>query len=202
MFSAPPPGRARGSGEAVAPRRPHRQAAAIRRDGESARSSWATSPIVPAAKVWRSSARTEPPRRGGSRQGGAHRHADRQGPEAVKMERSADWYPLRLARELDRAILDLRHNHLDIGLWVLKSKGDVKKMLELDAALRRARTTGSRARPSAPAPLSRLDVSSRSIFAIIEKGSCFAGTLLELVLAADGATCWTWTRVRALRCRR
>jgi benzoyl-CoA-dihydrodiol lyase len=103
------------------------------------------------------------------------------------MEKSADWYPLRLARELDRAILDLRHNHLDIGLWVLKSKGDVKKMLELDAALQKSKddwfareTIGFLRRT-----FSRLDVSSRSIFAIIEKGSCFAGTLLELVLAAD-----------------
>ena len=43
------------------------------------------------------------------------------GPEAAKLERSADWYPLRLARELDRAVLDLRQNQLDIGLWVLKS---------------------------------------------------------------------------------
>ena len=109
------------------------------------------------------------------------------GPEAVKVEKSADWYPLRLARELDRAILDLRHNHLDIGLWVLKSKGDVKKMLELDAALQKSKgdwfareTIGFLRRT-----LSRLDISSRSIFAIIEKGSCFAGTLLELVLAAD-----------------
>src|SRR5512145_3142774 len=57
------------------------------------------------------------------------------GPEAVKVEKSADWYPLRLARELDRAILDLRHNHLDIGLWVLKSQGDAKKVLELDELL-------------------------------------------------------------------
>ena len=48
-------------------------------------------------------------------------------PRAVKLERSADWYPLRLARELDRAILDLRHNHLDIGLWVLKSQGDQER---------------------------------------------------------------------------
>jgi benzoyl-CoA-dihydrodiol lyase len=109
------------------------------------------------------------------------------GPEAVTMEKSADWYPLRLARELDRAILDLRHNHLDIGLWVLKSKGDVKKMLELDAVLQQSKddwfareTIGFLRRT-----LSRLDVSSRSIFAIIEKDSCFAGTLLELVLAAD-----------------
>ena len=109
------------------------------------------------------------------------------GPDAAKMDRSADWYPLRLARELDRAILDLRHNHLDIGLWVLKSKGDIKPVLELDALLQKDQadwfvreTIGFLRRT-----LSRLDVSSRSIFATIEKGSCFAGTLLELVLAAD-----------------
>jgi benzoyl-CoA-dihydrodiol lyase len=109
------------------------------------------------------------------------------GPEAVKLERSADWYLLRLARELDRAILSLRHNHLDIGLWVLKSQGSPKNVLELDALLEQQKgdwfvreVIGYLRRT-----LSRLDVSSRSIFAIIEKGSCFAGTLMELVLAAD-----------------
>jgi benzoyl-CoA-dihydrodiol lyase len=109
------------------------------------------------------------------------------GPEAVKLERSAEWYPLRLTRELDRAILDLRHNHLDIGLWVLKSQGSLKSVLELDALLQQQKgdwfvreTIGYLRRT-----LSRLDVSSRSIFAIIEKGSCFAGTLMELVHAAD-----------------
>jgi benzoyl-CoA-dihydrodiol lyase len=109
------------------------------------------------------------------------------GPDAVKLERSADWYPLRLARELDRAILDLRHNHLDVGLWVLKSQGDIGKALELDSLVNQQRNDwfvreviGYLRRT-----LSRLDVSSRSIFAIIEKGSCFAGTLMELVLAAD-----------------
>jgi benzoyl-CoA-dihydrodiol lyase len=109
------------------------------------------------------------------------------GPEAAKLERSADWYPLRLARELDRAILDLRHNHLDIGLWVLKSSGNPRAVLEMDSLLEQnqsdwfVRETIGYLRRT----LSRLDVSSRSIFAIIEKGSCFAGTLMELVLAAD-----------------
>jgi benzoyl-CoA-dihydrodiol lyase len=109
------------------------------------------------------------------------------GPESVKLERSADWYPLRLARELDRAILDLRHNHLDIGLWLLKTKGENARLLELDALLQQERsdwfvreTLGYLRRT-----LSRLDVSSRSIFALIEPGSCFAGTLMELALAAD-----------------
>jgi benzoyl-CoA-dihydrodiol lyase len=109
------------------------------------------------------------------------------GPEAVGLERSADWYPLRLTRELDRALLDLRQNHLEIGLWVLKSQGDPAKVLELDALLEKHKgdwfvreVIGYLRRT-----LSRLDVSSRSIFAIIEKGSCFAGTLMELALAAD-----------------
>jgi benzoyl-CoA-dihydrodiol lyase len=109
------------------------------------------------------------------------------GPEAVELERSAEWYPLRLARELDRAILDLRHNHLDIGLWVLKSTGNLQAVLEMDALLEKSKSDwfvreviGLLRRT-----LSRLDVSSRSIFAIIEKGSCFAGTLTELALAAD-----------------
>jgi benzoyl-CoA-dihydrodiol lyase len=109
------------------------------------------------------------------------------GPGALKLDKSADWYPLRLARELDRAILDLRHNHLDIGLWVLKSSGDLKAVLEMDALLEKNRGDWFVREVLAylGRTLSRLDVSSRSIFATIEKGSCFAGTLLELVLAAD-----------------
>ena len=109
------------------------------------------------------------------------------GPERVALERSADWYPLRLARELDRAILDLRHNQLDTGLWILKTKGDPAKVLELDALLEKnagdwfVRETVGYLRRT----LARLDVSSRSIFAVIEPGSCFAGTLFELALAAD-----------------
>src|SRR5688500_8024151 len=109
------------------------------------------------------------------------------GPQAVKLEKSADWYPLRLARELDRAILGLRHNHLDIGLWLLKSEGKIDTVLELDKLLQQHKddwfvreVIGYLRRT-----LSRLDLSSRSIFAIIDKGSCFAGTLMELVLAAD-----------------
>ena len=108
------------------------------------------------------------------------------GPQSVKLEKSADWYPLRLARELDRAILDLRHNHLAIGLWILKTKGDPQKVLELDKLLASTdewfvrETLGLLRRT-----FSRLDVVSRSIFAVIEPGSCFAGTLLELALAAD-----------------
>ena len=110
-----------------------------------------------------------------------------QGPGQEKMEKRADWYPLRLARELDRAILDLRHNHLDVGLWILKTKGEAQAALKLDALLEAGKkdwfvreTLGFLRRT-----LSRLDVSSRSIFAVIEPGSCFSGTLMELALAAD-----------------
>jgi benzoyl-CoA-dihydrodiol lyase len=109
------------------------------------------------------------------------------GPQGSSMERSADWYPLRLARELDRAILDLRTNQLDIGLWLLKTQGDPQEALEMDEMLLKNKgdwfvreTLGYLRRT-----FSRLDVSSRSIFAVIEPGSCFAGTLMELALAAD-----------------
>src|SRR5437879_4723096 len=109
------------------------------------------------------------------------------GPEQVVLERDADWYPLRLARELDRAILDLRHNQLDIGLWVLKTRGNPEEALKLDALLEHHKsdwfvreTIGWLRRT-----LSRLDISSRSLFALIEPGSCFAGTFLELALACD-----------------
>jgi benzoyl-CoA-dihydrodiol lyase len=109
------------------------------------------------------------------------------GPKQVSLERSADWYPLRLARELDRAILELRHNYLDIGLWLLRTEGDAGSVLAMDALLEKEKndwfvreTIGYLRRT-----LSRLDVSSRSIFAVVEPGACFAGTLMELALAAD-----------------
>jgi benzoyl-CoA-dihydrodiol lyase len=109
------------------------------------------------------------------------------GPEKAALEKSADWYPLRLARELDRAILDLRTNQPDIGLWILKTLGNPELVLRMDELLEKNKadwfvreTVGFLRRT-----FSRLDVSSRSIFAVLEPGSCFAGTLLELALAAD-----------------
>jgi benzoyl-CoA-dihydrodiol lyase len=112
-----------------------------------------------------------------------------QGPakDDLRVRRAADWYPLQLARELDAAILDLRHNHLDAGLWILKTQGDIQSALELDLLLQDnqadwfVRETVGYLRRT----LARLDVSSRSIFAVVEPGSCFAGTLAELLLAAD-----------------
>jgi benzoyl-CoA-dihydrodiol lyase len=112
-----------------------------------------------------------------------------QGPakEQVPIQRNASWYPLQLARELDDAILNLRHNHLDVGLWIFKTQGSVQEVLELDAILEKnskdwfvRETIGYLRRTFA-----RLDVSSRSMFAVVEPGSCFAGTLAELLYAAD-----------------
>ena len=107
--------------------------------------------------------------------------------EQIQIQRNDSWYPLQLARELDEAILNLRHNHLDVGLWILKTKGSVQAALELDALLEKnstdwlvRETLGYLRRTFA-----RLDVSSRSIFAVVEPGSCFAGTLAELLYAAD-----------------
>ncbi len=99
----------------------------------------------------------------------------------------ASWWPLAMARELDDAILLLRTNELDIGTWVLKTAGDASHVLAADATLLRhqshwfVRETIGMLRRT----LARLDVTSRSLFALIEPGSCFAGTLLELALAAD-----------------
>src|SRR5512146_468527 len=99
----------------------------------------------------------------------------------------AEWWPLKLARELDDAILNLRHNELEIGLWLLKTRGSADAVLALDAALEAnakhwfVRETIGYLRRT----LARLDVSSRSMFAIVDQGSCFAGTLAELMFAAD-----------------
>jgi len=99
----------------------------------------------------------------------------------------ASWWPLAMARELDDAILLLRTNEQDIGTWILKTAGDPSTVLAADAALLHLQshwfvreTIGMLRRT-----LARLDVTSRTLYALIERGSCFAGTLLELALAAD-----------------
>lgn len=99
----------------------------------------------------------------------------------------AAWWPMQMARELDDAILEMRTNEPDIGTWLLKTEGDAQAVLACDAALQAHRdhwfvreVTGLLRRT-----LARLDVSSRSLFALIEPGSCFAGTLAELAFAAD-----------------
>jgi len=106
----------------------------------------------------------------------------------AEIEAAGDqWYPLAMARELEDAILQLRTNELEIGIWLLKTEGDAAAALATDATLTAhqghwlVRETIGLLRRT----LARLDVSSRSLFALIEPGSCFAGTLLELALACD-----------------
>ncbi|MBN4667825.1 benzoyl-CoA-dihydrodiol lyase [Pandoraea nosoerga] len=98
-----------------------------------------------------------------------------------------NWWPLKMARELDDAILNLRTNELDIGTWLLRTEGDAQHVLAADASLLAHRdhwfvreTIGMLRRTFA-----RIDVSSRSLFALIEPDSCFAGTLAEFAFAAD-----------------
>ena len=99
----------------------------------------------------------------------------------------AKWWPLQMSRELDDAILSLRINQLDLGLWLFRTEGDPKIVLAADTALFSHRdhwfvreVIGMMRRTFA-----RVDVTSRSIYALVEPGSCFAGSLLELALAAD-----------------
>ena len=99
----------------------------------------------------------------------------------------AAWYPLALARELDDAILEMRTNEPEIGTWLMHTRGDTAAVLTMDESLQAHQahwlvreTTGLLRRS-----FSRLDVSSRSLFALVDEGSCFAGTLLELALACD-----------------
>lgn len=98
-----------------------------------------------------------------------------------------NWYPLAMARDLEDAILSMRTNELDIGTWILKTSGNAAAVQEMDATLAAHKdhwlvreTIGLMRRT-----FSRIDVSSRSLFALIEEGSCFVGTFLELALACD-----------------
>jgi benzoyl-CoA-dihydrodiol lyase len=99
----------------------------------------------------------------------------------------ARWWPLQMARELDDAILSLRVNEPDLGLWIIKTTGNPDAVLAIDDFILHhqsnwfAREVLGMLRRT----FARIDVTSRSMFAIAEPGSCFAGTLLELALAAD-----------------
>jgi benzoyl-CoA-dihydrodiol lyase len=103
------------------------------------------------------------------------------------LELGAEWWPLKMARELDDAILWLRINELELGLWILKTTGNPDAVLAMDEfILRNAENWFVReVLGMVRRTFARLDVTSRSMFAVIEPGSCFAGTLMELALAAD-----------------
>ena len=99
----------------------------------------------------------------------------------------ANWYPLKLQRELDDAILNLRTNELEVGTWVIKTSGAAAQVVRMDHVLESLKdhwlvkeTTGALRRT-----LARLEVTSRSLIALVDSGSCFAGTFYELALSCD-----------------
>jgi len=102
-------------------------------------------------------------------------------------ELGADWYVLRMFRELDDALLRLRFNHLDVGLVILATRGAVGDVLAMDAEL--AARAGDwfvdEVTHHMKRVLKRLDLTAKSFFALVDEGSCFAGSLFELALAAD-----------------
>ncbi len=99
----------------------------------------------------------------------------------------ADFYPLRLFREIDDALLRLRFNYPEIGLVLIKAAGDLERVLEFDRAMRERRDEWfiNETLLHMKRVLKRLDLTAKSFFAIVEPGSCFAGSLFELALAAD-----------------
>ncbi len=99
----------------------------------------------------------------------------------------ARWFPLRLQRELDDAILNLRTNEVEVGTWVIRTEGDANLVMKMDQVLASLKdhwlvreTTAALRRT-----LARLDVTSRSLIALVDSHSCFAGTFYELALACD-----------------
>jgi len=102
-------------------------------------------------------------------------------------EAGADFWPLRAFRSIDHALLHLRFNEPEIGLILLKSEGDLGRACAIDGAL--ARFEGDWLVKETllliKRTLKRLDWTARTLFALIEPGSCFAGSLLELALGAD-----------------
>ncbi len=111
------------------------------------------------------------------------------GPASIEeiLAAGAGWWPLQMSRELDDAILSLRINQLELGLWIFRAEGDRKNVLEIDSVLFSNRghwfvreVIGLMRRTFA-----RIDVTARSLYALVEPGTCFAGSLLELALAAD-----------------
>ena len=104
----------------------------------------------------------------------------------MRAQGSALW-SLRAFRELDDALLRLRVNHLGIGLVLLRTRGDAARVLAADAALAGAKGDwfADEVLAHGARVLRRLDLTAKSLFALVDAGSCFAGSLLEIALAAD-----------------
>ena len=103
------------------------------------------------------------------------------------LEQGADFWPLRLARELDDAVLDIRMNEPNVATIVFKTVGDPRAVLDYDRFLDQlaAFWLAREIRDLWKRVLKRIDLTARSLVTLIEPGSCFAGTLAELVFAAD-----------------
>jgi benzoyl-CoA-dihydrodiol lyase len=114
-----------------------------------------------------------------------------EGPEpttgAGMRERGSDLWALRAFRELDDVLLDLRFNRPEIGVVVLKTRGEAGKVLAADEALwaNRQDWFANEVLHHMKRVLKRLDLTAKSLIAVVDEGSCFAGSLLELALAAD-----------------
>jgi benzoyl-CoA-dihydrodiol lyase len=109
------------------------------------------------------------------------------GTAAGMRERGSELWALRAFRELDDVLLDLRFNRPEIGTVVVRTTGDAARVLAVDAALERGKDDWfvNEVRQHMKRVLKRLDLTARSFIAVIDEGSCFAGSLFELALAAD-----------------
>ncbi len=107
-------------------------------------------------------------------------------PQTIR-EAGADFWPLRVFRELDDALLRLRFHYDEIGLVLLKTRGDLAAVRALDTTLYHLREDWlvNEILLLMARALRRLDLTARSLFAVVDEGSCFAGSLLEIALAAD-----------------
>ncbi|MBC8090819.1 MAG: benzoyl-CoA-dihydrodiol lyase, partial [Pseudonocardia sp.] len=103
-------------------------------------------------------------------------------------ELGAEFWPLAMTRELDDLILRLRANELELGTWIIRTRGDVEDALAFERVIEQFSGSDwlvNEIRHYFKRTLKRLDVTSRSLIALIEPGSCFAGALLELAFACD-----------------
>jgi benzoyl-CoA-dihydrodiol lyase len=109
------------------------------------------------------------------------------GDAAAMLAEGAGFWPLRMARELDDALLNLRFNELEVAVIAFKSTGDPGMVMAHDAFLEthREHWLGRETRLMWTRVMKRVDLTSRSLAALIEPGSCFAGFLAELVFASD-----------------
>jgi benzoyl-CoA-dihydrodiol lyase len=110
-------------------------------------------------------------------------------PAAIEdiLKAGADYYPLRVFREIDHALLHLRFNEPEIGLLLIKTQGDPDAVMKSDKTLSEASGHWfvNEILLFMKRTLKRLDLTARSLFALIEPGSCFAGSLMELAMACD-----------------